>query len=28
LGKTPWQAFEDSLSLAKEKMLNENLIAN
>ena len=25
-GKTPWQTFEDSLSLAKEKMLNENLI--
>lgn len=27
-GKTPWQTFEDSLSLAKEKMLNENLIAS
>lgn len=27
-GKTPWQTFEDSLPLAKEKMLNENLIAN
>jgi transposase InsO family protein len=27
-GKTPWQTFEDSLSLAKEKMLNENLITS
>ena len=27
-GKTPWQTFEDSLHLAKEKMLNENLIAS
>lgn len=27
-GKTPWQTFEDSLSLAKEKMLNQNLIAD
>lgn len=27
-GKTPWQTFEDSLPLAKEKMLNENLIAS
>lgn len=27
-GKTPAQTFQDSLSLAKEKMLNENLIAS
>lgn len=27
-GKTPDQTFQDSLSLAKEKMLNENLIAD
>jgi transposase InsO family protein len=27
-GKTPWQTFEDSLPLAKEKMLNQNLIAS
>jgi len=27
-GKTPSQTFLDSLSLAKEKMLNENLIAS
>jgi transposase InsO family protein len=27
-GKTPHQTFQDSLSLAKEKMLNQNLIAD